>query len=514
MIEQRLSRLSTAARELAQLAATIGRDFSVDLLAEAADRDEDELVRALDELWRQGIIREHGPGGYDFAHDGVREAAYAGITPVRRPLLHRRVGNALESIRASDLDAVSSQLAAHYEAAGLPEQSIAHRRRAADVAQAAYAHEEAIHHLDRALRLLEALPGGSERDETELKLLTALGGSLAAARGWAAPEVGKAYERARILCERDREATRLLPVLWGLQAFQLVRADLGRARETSETLLRHAEDLDEDSVVPTARATLGFALFHLGELADSAEELELAARDYDRRHSEAPVTLYGPLTGVLSLSYLAHVRWHLGDSDRSVELSGQALEMADDLAHPFSRGVARAYAAMLHQFRGEPGAVRSHAEEALPVCETYGIAYYGAWAKILLGWGLAAAGEPEAGADRLRRGLEDMETTGARLRWPYYLGLLADVRGRAGDTGAALDVLSDAVDAAQRNDERWCQPELLRLEAELLRRRGEDGRAEARYRRALEIARSCGAEALELPVTKGLKRLQESSGAH
>jgi predicted ATPase len=134
-IEGRLAQLSAPARELAELAATIGREFSFPVLAGASDQEEDTLVRALDELWQRRIVREQGADGYDFSHDKLREVAYAGLSTARRRLVHRRVAQALEHVYTNDLDSVSAQVAAHYERAGQPQEAAPFHQRAAEVSR-------------------------------------------------------------------------------------------------------------------------------------------------------------------------------------------------------------------------------------------------------------------------------------------------------------------------------------------------------------------------------------------
>ncbi|NIO70856.1 MAG: AAA family ATPase [Anaerolineae bacterium] len=165
VIEARLAQLSPLARELAGLAATIGREFTFAVLARASDSDEDTLVRGLDELWRRRIVREQGADAYDFSHDKIREVAYATLSAARRRLLHRRVAQALEVVYADDLDPVRGQVAVHYERAGRPEQAIPYYQRAAEVARRVYANEEAMEYLERALALLEAEPLGEPRGD-------------------------------------------------------------------------------------------------------------------------------------------------------------------------------------------------------------------------------------------------------------------------------------------------------------------------------------------------------------
>src|SRR5262245_21072758 len=202
VIAARLAQLSAPARELAGLAATIGRAFTFDVLARASNYDEDSLVRALDELWQRRIVREQGANAYDFSHDKIREVAYAEVSPMHRQLMHRRVARALEMVFASDLDPVSGQIAAHYEHAGVLDQAIQFYERAAGMAQRVYANEEAISLLNRALALLQRLPPSPERDARELALQTALGASLVATRIYAHPEVVEVYSHAQVLCQR------------------------------------------------------------------------------------------------------------------------------------------------------------------------------------------------------------------------------------------------------------------------------------------------------------------------
>jgi len=192
VLEARLAQLSPPTRELAGLAATIGREFSFRLLAKASGSDEDTLVRGLDELWRRRIVREHGADGYDFTHDKLREAAYRGMSAARRRLLHRDLARALEAVHAGKLDPLSSQLAAHYERAGLPEQAAPYYCRAAEVARRVYANEEAVVYYQRALALLEpsswgagavpAQPGAATRIFESLADILALTGRRDAAR--------------------------------------------------------------------------------------------------------------------------------------------------------------------------------------------------------------------------------------------------------------------------------------------------------------------------------------------
>ncbi len=508
VIAQRLARLSPKTRELAQLAATIGRACTFDVLAEASDLDEDDLVRGLDELWRRRILREHDGDAYDFSHDKLREVAYGEIPPARRRQVHRHVAEALLAVGSSALDAVASQLAAHYEFAGAPEEAILHYQRAAEVAQRSYADDEAIRHLTRALTLLQSLPDGVTRDQRELALLMALSHSLMAARGWAAPEAGRAYERALALSDRSSEPAQRFAVLWRLHSFYTVRGELGKGRETTERLVQLADQEEDADLRASAEYTQVVSLFHLGELERVWELVGPSTLSLRLRRQGT----LGGVQAVLCLSYASHVLWHLGFAEQALSRSRQALELADELSHPFSQGIALAYAAMLHQFRREPVATRERAEAAMTVCRKYGIPYYLAWGAVLRGWARAEEGELEKGMEEMRRALSDLLATGAALRRPYYLGLLAGGHAAAGKVEKGIGVLSEALAVARGNEERWCEPELYRLRGELLRLGGDNAGAEGCFRCAIDRARQLRARAPQLRASTSLGRLWRDGG--
>ena len=178
VISGRLAQLSQPARELARLAAAIGRTFTLDLLIEAGHTGEDSTVRALDELWHKRIVHEQGGNSYDFTHDKLREIAYAEISGPQRWLLHRRIAQALEVTNADDLSPISGQIASQYERGGMADRAIPSYQRAAVVAQRLYANEDAINLLSRGLALLEQLPPGAKRDAQRVEPSTRAGPAL------------------------------------------------------------------------------------------------------------------------------------------------------------------------------------------------------------------------------------------------------------------------------------------------------------------------------------------------
>lgn len=508
ILQSRLAQLSPAAHKLAGVAATLGRNFSFELLARASTAEAEQLAENMDELCRRGIIRDDGVGGYDFSHDKLREVAYHEIGPGRTQLLHRRAGEALEEVYASDLDPVSGQLAAHYDRAGLPASAIPFYQRAGDVATRIYAHEDAIAYYSRARALLEAIPAGQERDRRELMLLLALGVPVQASRGWAAPELGPIVQRASELSERAGEKDELLMALCSLASYELVRGErLEFALKTAEQAFALTRATIHEAALTPANYLVAATLCQLGRFREAHEYVQAGIAAYRPQFHEWYHQLWAADYRVFCICFNAHVLWHLGFADRATSMCGKAIVLADELEHPFSRAAALAYSVMLQQFARERDAVEAGAGEVVAFCDEHGFPYYRAWGMILHGWALAMRGDTE-GLPRIRNGLELMRATGASLRRGYYVGLLAESCGRSGGENEAITLIEECLEIADRTGEHWKDAELHRLKGELLLADARNARkAERCFRQALSVARTQEARMLELRSAVSLGRL-------
>jgi DNA-binding SARP family transcriptional activator/predicted ATPase len=493
VIAARLAQLSATAYELAGLAGAIGQSFSFDLLAKATDWDEESVSRALEELWQRRIIEGHGESNYDFTHDRLREVAYAELNPVRQRFLHRRIARALEELRAA-----SAQIAAHFEAAGIPEPAIEHYRAAAGIAHQRFAFAEAAGLLRRALVLCEGLPETGRRDELELGLQLDLGNALVTTEGYATAEVGAAYTRALVLAQRLGVRQETFAILHGLWVFHIVRAEVQTSFDFSRQCLAMIRDDDPPAVAMAGLFTTGASLFHLGRFRD-AENYMLRSLELRPRAGAPTARLFGtPDVGVFCRSYLSHVQWHLGAIGDAAASSVEALAEGRAAANPFTRVICLNYAAMLHAYRRETGAALALARESVEFCKLHGFAYYLSMAEILGGWARTFEGDPEGGVAEIRQGLVALKATGAELRLPFYHGLLAEAASANGNTGEAMAHIANSFAFQSKNAELWTLGDLHRIHGDVLRRSGDAAAADAAYRKCIEAARQCGALAVEL----------------
>ena len=503
----RLLQLSASAREFVELAATIGREFTFDLLISVSKADADSAVRALDELWHKRIVREHGANSYDFTHDKLREVAYAEISAPQRRMLHRRVAQELEAMSASDLDSVSGQLASHYERAGMIEQALPYYRRAAAVAQCVYANEDAISLLLRSLELLALLPAGSKRDKQELSLQLALAPLYRMTTGWAAPELERVLDRALALCDTVGDDAQRAETLYGLQSLYVVQARLEKVQVVSDelhTLYQHSLG----TTPPFADMMAAGARLHLGKITDANTQFTeiIAAHDPDQilHLQESQGTNYA----AHARAWQAHALWCLGYLQQAQEKGRDAVKLVQDLDQPFNQALASAYLALLQQLCADEAVAREHAEQALALTEKYQAPYYRAWADILVSYALALEQPNEERIEYLRGSITAFKASSARLRLPYFLSLLAQVYGKAGRAEEGLACINEALSEARAHNERWWDAELHRLRGELLLMDGADAsEVEAALLRAIAISQSQQARSLELRATMSLARL-------
>jgi predicted ATPase len=422
-------------------------------------------------------------------------------------MLHRRVAQALEAMSASDLDPVSGQIASHYERAGMIEQALPYYQRAAAVAQRVYANEDAISLLSRSLELLALLSAGSKRDKQELSLQLALAPLYRVTKGWAAPELERVLDRALALCDTVGDDAQRAQTLYGLQSVYVVQAKLERVQMVSDELYTlYQRSLG--TAPPFAGMMLAGARLHLGRITEANAQFAeiIAAHDPDQLlHLQES---QGVNYAAHARAWQSHALWCLGYPQQALIRGLDAVKLVQDLDQPFNQALVSAYLALLQQLRADEAVGREHAEQALVLASKYQAPYYRAWAGILFSYALALEQPNEERIGHLRGSITEFKASGARLRLPYYLSLLAHVCGKAGCVEEGLACIDEALTEARTHNERWWDAELHRLRGELLFMQGADAPdVEAALLRAIEIARSQQAGSLELRATMSLARL-------
>jgi predicted ATPase len=289
-----------------------------------------------------------------------------------------------------------------------------------------------------------------------------------AIKGYAAPEVAQVYTRARELCQQLGDTSRLFPVLWGLWMYYFVRAELRAAYDLGEQCLGLAQRLQTPAFRLEAHRTLGTTLFFQGELSSARAHLEQSITFYDPQQHRDLVSLYGQDPKVTCLSYAAWALWLLGYPELALQRSHEALSLAQEFAHPFTRAMALQWASTLHRCRREGPATQARAEAVMALAREQGFVQRLAGGTVLRGSALAVQGASMEGILAMRQGLATYRAIGAGVGLTHYLALLAEAYAQAGQITAGLAAVAEALGVVDTYGERFCEAELCRLKGDLL----------------------------------------------
>jgi len=499
VLRARLGQLTDGARRLAEVAAVIGRPFSVGLMVSATGIDERELIDHVDELWRRRIIRDQGLT-YDFSHDKLRAVALEMVSPARRRQLHRAVAEAIAVERHGDIDAASPQLAAHYDQAGMVDAAIDAYRVAGRRAVAVSALEEAVSMFQRALALLADLPPSPDRDALELDIRIALGSPLVALAGYGSKGAHQLYERALSLCRKLHRPV-APPILRGLGLARLQGCRFDDCDELARALVEHER---RDPIARTeGRYLLGVSAFWRGDLARARHHLDGAIEAYDPHRRDEHLALYAQDPKAVCLVRLALVELWAGDAGRAGQTARSALEIAVDLDHLMTLAYVVTYAAILAAESEDLARLAELLADADLLWKRLSERYLMVVLEALRGW-LDVREGSVGGIEKIVRSVARSRTEGETLHLTYTLLLLARAHGIVGEFRQGRAATREALSWSHRCNQRYLEAELWRVDGELAYRSGETEAAAASLRRAVAVASAQGAGWLELRALHSL----------
>jgi predicted ATPase len=512
----RLDRLVTA-KGVAQIGATIGRQFAYGLLQAVSQLDASTLQRELGRLVEAEIVYQRGvppQATYMFKHALIQDAASQSLLKSTRQQYHQCIAQVLETQFPEMAEAQPELLAHHYTEAGLTEKAVSYWQQAGQRAIARSAYMEAMTHLRQGLALLQTLPETPERVQQEVDMHIALGASLQAATSPASPEIKETYTRAQHLCQHLGDPRQLFPVLRGLWRYYFLRAELQTAHALGKELLALAQQIGDPAMLAAAHLPLGNTLYHLGAPAAAHTHFAQGIALYDSQQHRASAFMHGEDLGVYCRILSAWTLWCLGYPDQALARSQEALTLAQQVAHPLSLSITLSHATQFHQFCREGCAAQECAEASIHLAMEQGFPLSMAVGSVLRGWALAQEGQAQEGITQIQQGLRAWRARGAVAMQSYFLALLAEVHSIIGQPAAGLPVLAEALTLVGTTDERWYEAELHRLKGALLLQQSADNESEAEacFQKALDIARSQQAKSFELRTATRLAKLWQQQG--
>jgi class 3 adenylate cyclase len=508
----RLDRLGPEARDIAQIGAGIGREFSYDIVTMVASRSEADTRAALDRLVASGLVLQRGnppTADYQFKHALVQDTAYGTLLRGPRQVLHERIATAIETCTPDRVEREPEILAYHLAEAGHFQRSATFALEAGRRAAARSANAEAVAHLRRGVEILAVQRNSEERMRLELALQLALGPAVMATRGFRAPEAEAAYRRARELSETLRDSPSLFAALWGLWLALGQTDEPSLRRHLVDELFRVAEPLNDPGLTLQAHHAAWATQVFDGDLASSQEHVRQGLKLYDREKHGRHALLYGGHDpAVCGAGQDGIAFWVLGFPDRAVQRVRQSIAYADAIEHPPSLGHALWFTGVTHLLRREPVSVLEAAERLIALSHDRGLAPLAAIGGILRGWGRAWSGDRESGLVELRSAIDSYPSTAATMM-PLYSISLIDAELAVGNVEGALTAVESKI--RQMHEPVWT-PDVLRARGDLRLAQDDAAGAAQLYSEAIALARSRGAKSLELRAALRLARLLERDG--
>jgi predicted ATPase len=514
-LNARLGRLE-GAKEIAQLGAVIGREFSFGLLSSVLGRKMTGLTGELESLVSSGLVFQHGippESSYSFKHALVQDAAYESLLRRQRVELHERVADAIVDAYPETITTNPELIAYHLTEAGKYQEALPYWGKASALARERSAHKEAVAHIEQALVLIESVSDDKQRQELELSLRRDLGSSLMLTKGFASVAVGEAHARYFELCEAYGARDQIAFALHGLYHYHFVRAEPAQGHGYGRHLLTLAKEVNDVYFLAQAHFAIGGAFLMEGRFPQARSYLDRALEIYAQGDHAGFTREWGYDVGVFCRGFLAHTLWHLGFPDQARAMSQEAITLAKDIEHPFCQAVALAYDVMLHQLCRMPEPLLEVVGELEQLCHQYGFEYYQAWAGILRGWAEAALRSRAQALNAMQAAFGEFQATDARTRCTLYLCLIAELLLADDDIAAADETLRQGETLLEGSDERWVASELSRMRGRLVfAQSGNAAKALDHLEAAQAIARGQSSRSLELRAAMERARLLREQG--
>lgn len=522
MIARKIEQVDERDRRLLLAASVQGADFDSATIAEAAGIDPAEVEERLDALERVHVFVRRGDEyefadrtltlQYQFVHVLYQNVLYGSLQPTRRAALSGAVAAALVKHHGDDVAAVAGRLAVLFEGARDFAAAARHFFMAAQRAVSLFAFREGLTLAERGIDGLRGLPEGADRQQLELGLQMIRGLCLRAVKGWAAPELERAFARARQICQELHDPPELFPVLWNLTFYRMIRGDLEQVSADTKTLMAQAEASGTNAFMMAVDHVAGVSNEFIGNFLDSHRLLERARERHVPAEHQAYNAMFGIDPGMVARAMSARPLWALGYPDQALARSRETIALGRSQRQPVTFVFALLVAQGIHLYRGEAAEAIALGDEIIALCREHEFPQEAEWARGFQGSAMALQGRSAAGAAELRSALDALLALRSGLTRTMFLSLLADACLRDGRADDGLAAVHEGFAHAERTFEHGFLSELHRLRGQLLRLKGEQQSAEESLRTAVDVARNRHAKSFELRAATALATLLTESG--
>lgn len=528
-IGERIGRVPSRLHRVLSVASVQGETFVAEVVAQLLQLDERELITLLSEeldrkhqlVQAQGIDRtgERRLARYRFHHILFQEFLYQELDEVERAYWHEATAQVLETYYAAVMDdniSYITQLAWHFQAAGDMDKAIDYLAHAGSRAVALFANVEAVTHFKAALALLQTMPATPSRSEQELAIHEELVVAMSVIEGHAAPAIEPYFLRAETLAGIVNDPARRFAAAWRTWQYYQVRGDLHTALIRAQHLLTQVDPNQKNAAYLAAQQAVGIIAYPMGEVVTARLHLEESLIPLSAAEEQRYIQQHGTHPGVLTRVFLTPVLCYLGYPSHAAQTCEEALRLAEQADHPFSRSFALVSAFLLYQLQRNPKRTLYYAEQTIAFCQQHEILQWLHMAGHARGWARTLLNQPEEGIGEATAGFQAWQATGATLWGARMRAISADACLHGGQYSQAQTLIEEALACVERTGERLYEAELYRLKGELLRQQTQDEpplvEIEACFQNAIASAQKQQAKFWELRATVSLSRLWIAQG--
>jgi class 3 adenylate cyclase/predicted ATPase len=513
---ERLDRVAPS-RRLAQIAAVIGREFSLDLLSVASQIDEDDMLSALSQLEQADIIYRVDIWPFvrfAFKHALLRDAIYDSLLRSKRQQIHADIAAILDRDFPELAENQPEVLAYHHQEAANHQQAIQCWFKSGQRAFSHSANVEAIASYRKALQLVNALPETPERTKQEIDIQLAMGIPLIAVQGYASAETCEAFSRARSLCLQLGNIPEYFQALFGCWGHSWMSGKNGHALPMADEFLSRSHALSDPVLQMVAHRVMGSTLLTMGEFRSSAQHFEESIKLSISKGKQPLYHLYMVEPQAASLLLLSWDLWFLGYPDQSLLRVSEALTLAQDLGHPYTVAFAHYMTSVVHLLRGDAARAFESAEKSFEMSREQRFSLYAILSRISRGRALGDLGRLGEARAEIALGIDEARHNGVGFMLPMMESWLADMHAKAGEHESALSIVEGVLANIDDGTGRSWEPELHRQRAQILVALdpAKAGEAECYLKKSIDGAHGLNAKSLELRAATSLAELWRTQG--
>ncbi len=511
LLMQRIDNQS-AAKDVAQLGSSIGREFSYELINEVYESDAQTLQNKLSKLVDAGLLYRYDMPlyvNYEFKHALIRDAAYESILRSKRKDYHRSIAEVLESKFPDQVESRPELVAHQYTEAGIMNKAVEYWQKAGQKSIESAAYTEGITHYNKGLDLLSFFPESDEKAFQEIAYRTSLGGALIDIRGYASEEIENQYSIANEIrqnLETKIESSEHYRILHGLWLYYSFTGKAREAVELAQQLVKVAENEGIPFLLIGAYQAAGLT-YHFGGYHKIALDYVEKLREIYDSQKEPPIVRVGadPTVSALAVCMVSHLI--LGDPEKGAEWGKESIEIAYRTKHPYNIVFAKSVSLFMPYIMGDFESLHKDSKQIIDEQQPYDFPLFLATNTMFHGYSQACLGDTHAGLETYNKGFEMFNFIGTKLYLAFSYSLLAQIYDLCGEQSVALEHINNGLKAVDNYGDRCYEAELYRHKGEVLIKMSDEDEAEKCFMKSLEVAHKQQAKLWELRTTLSLCRL-------